>query len=63
MAVKQFLLWLADLGYPIEPFNAEISAWILLGFQHLHVGRSLDGASCGKELCWPARPSHLVWRI
>ena len=63
MAVKQFLLWLADLGYPIEPFDAEISAWILLGFQHLHVGCPPDGTSCRKELCRPARPSNLVWRI
>jgi hypothetical protein len=32
MAVQQFLLWMAGLGYSIEPSDAEVSAWILLGF-------------------------------
>lgn len=63
MAVELFLLWLARLGHSVESSDAEISAWILLGFQYLHVGRSLDGTSCRKELCWPARPSHFIWSI
>jgi len=63
MAVEQFLLRLAGLGHSIEPSDAEISAWILPGFQHFHVGCSIDGASCGQEFRWPAGSSHLVWRF
>jgi hypothetical protein len=46
MAVKQFLLWLAHMGYPVEPADATIATRILLGFQHLHVGSLADGAGC-----------------
>ena len=63
MAVEQFLLRLAGLGYSIEPSDAEISAWILLGFQHFYVGCPLDGTSWRKELCWPDGNAVLVGRL
>lgn len=45
MAVQQFLLWLADMGYSVEFDNAKIPSSILLVVQHLYVGRPVDGTS------------------
>jgi hypothetical protein len=47
MAVKQLLLWLAHMGNSIESTDAAVATRILLGLQHIHVGSSVDGTSCG----------------
>lgn len=63
MAVEQLLLWLADLGHPVQPPHAAQPACLLPRLQHLHVGRAAHVPGRGEESAIPAGSSDSVWGV